>query len=201
MEFDNGEEQLCKECDTLIEEALALIDKDPSISKYFESVQIQQGKASVRLEKLKYLYHNDQTEGRSKKFFKNTGKGIVKLYRFNVLDTGISAMKKIFKQPNKVEEGPTEEELLVEEILELESFISTDPIEFVIYKYLIPEEEKEAENPDTDTNKGKKDRIFIEPIKYFTTEKISKLSPEKQVNVAITIVIVVGLLTLLILFL
>jgi hypothetical protein len=192
-ELQNQEKDLCIDCENLIEKAFNLIETNQEVYDYYKKVQIQQKKAAVRLEKLKYLYNNDKTD--SLKLLKKTVNGVRRLYRFNLLESGVNSVKKIFK-PDLEKDKPTEEDLLVEEILELEQFISIDPIEFVIHKYVTPPEEKEDVSKEE-----KKNNVFKETIDYFTKEKFSKLSKEKQVKISLGFVIVVGILMICISFL
>jgi hypothetical protein len=193
IQLQNDEVDLCKECDGLIEKAVDLVKNNPEVSKYFEDIQRKQREAEVRLDKLKHLYYNGKTEGG---FLRKTGKKIIKFYRLNALDAGINAMKKIFNPD--LNDKPNEEDLLVGEIIELEQFVSTEPIEFVIHKYLISSEENKEENKE-DTSK--KNNFFKETIDYFVNDKFLKLNKEKQVKTSLVFVIVVSILMLCISFL
>lgn len=206
LELNDKEENLCAKCDSLVERALTLIETDPKVLAFYEKGQLSQKKAIVRLDKLKHLYHSGQTEGTAMKVLKNTGRGLKKVYKFSILDLVVNFTKKIIqsvKNTKEIEEADipkTEEELLVEEILELEEYIATEPIEFVIYEYIYTDEEKGVKD-ENKISRDEKENVFLEPLKIIVKDNFTKLNKKSQMNIAIGIIIVFSVMMIIVSFL
>lgn len=189
------ESELCKECETLINKAINLIQTNDEVAKFYEEVEEEQKKARIVLDKLRYKYNNLENQSRGASLLRNAGRGLKKAYKFNILEAGIRSTKKIFegtKSNNEEEERlVTEEEMLIEEIAELEDFIETDPIELVIFQYIYTDEEKGIEkNEKEDERKN----FLIEPVKYFAKEKFSRMDRTLQFKVGIGLIVVLSLI-------
>lgn len=186
---------MCSECHNLLEEAFNLIQNDPKVLKYYEYVEKQQEKAQVRLKRLIRIYDNGDT--RLNAVLKSTGKGIKKIYKLNALDAGASAVKKIFSK-DRLEDEPTDEERLLEEIVELENFVEMPPIEFVIYEYLVPEEQKIAVTEEK--KKDSKVMVYKELYNRLIIDKFSKLDKGKQTKLILGIVVITAIAMIIVSF-
>lgn len=182
-EIEKNESGLCVECETLVNQALELIETDTKIALFYESAINDQTKASVRLEKVKYQYNNSDKQS----LLKKTGRGLAKVYHFSFLDL----FTKKFKQDPSI----SREEAYINEIMQLEDFISIDPIEFVIYEYIIPEEEKNLGD-------GKlNERNFVtNAYNVSMTQLFSKLDQKKQVQFSIAFIVIVAVLLSIVIF-
>ncbi|MCK1999899.1 hypothetical protein MZM54_00695 [[Brevibacterium] frigoritolerans] len=207
LELNDKEENLCAKCDSFVERALTLIETDPKVLAFYEKAQLSQKKATVRLDKLKHLYRTGQTEGTAMKVLKNTGRGLKKVYKFSILDLGVNFTKKIIqsvKNTKEIEETEipkSEEELLVEEILELEEYIATEPIEFVIYEYIYTDEEKGINQEEKRIPQDDKENVFLEPLKIIVKDNFTKLNKKSQMNIAIGIIVVFSVMMIVVSFL
>ncbi|MDU9693891.1 hypothetical protein O0Q50_22175 [Priestia aryabhattai] len=188
---------LCKSCQEYIDKAIQLIETDPAVDKYYAEMEKEQQKAEIVLEKLKYKYYNGENSNKAASVLKSTGKGLKKLYKFNVLELGIDATKNLLMgakgEREEVEKHQSEEELLIQEIMELEEFINTDPIEFVIYDYILTDEEKGLEKIEEEQQE-KNANFLTEPVKSFTKEKFNNLDRTVQLRIAIVITVILMLL-------
>lgn len=184
---------LCEKCDDLVHEAMNLIESDPKVNKYYNELTMEQSKAELRIEKLKYLYQNNKSEISVKKALKKTGKAVKKAYNWNLLEYGLNTTKKLLNKEQESEEQEIDK--MMEEIIYLEEFVSTNPIEFVIFNYLTPEEEKEpkVEEKKEDPNVFKKN-FFTNSIFSLAVKKFDKMDKDKQVKVGISTIIVFALL-------
>jgi len=196
LKLKENESELCEGCKVLVEQAIKLIETDAEVAKYYAQAEEEQQKAEVKLEKLKYLYHNNANPSKAALLLKSTGKGIKKIYKFSILDAGINATKKILSDVKKAQgennEPITEEDLLVEQILELEEFIETDPLEFVIFEYIYSDVEKGIKKEEPIQNHSK--NFLVEPVKHFTKEKFNRLNKDTQRNVGIAVIVILSLI-------
>lgn len=174
---------LCTNCKKIVEEALQLIETNKNAEKYLNQIISKQEQASVRLEKLKYRYYNES--GFAGKMLKKAGRTAKKVWDFNVLDVAIKSTKNILKTDNTADEEMSEEERLVNEIIDLEEFVDTDPIEFVIYEYITL--------PQKDSNEDIKKKRLLNDInvgyKELFTSKFLSFNKKTQLILSISFLV------------
>lgn len=188
------EKNLCGQCETLVDKALNLIETDEKVAKFYAEVEEEQKRAKIILDKLRYKYNNLENQSKGASLLRSTGRGLKKVYKFNVLDAGIKSAKKIFsgsKGNNGEESLATEEELLIEEIAELEDFIETDPVELVIFQFVYTDEEKGI---DRSIQEEERKNFLLEPIKYLAKEKFYQMDKVLQFKIGIALIVVLSLI-------
>ncbi|NGY88812.1 hypothetical protein F6Y05_38170 [Bacillus megaterium] len=188
------ESNLCKECDTLIDKAVNLIQTNDEVAKFYEEVEEEQKRAKIVLDKLRYKYNNLENQSRGASLLKTAGRGLKKAYKFNILEAGINSTKKIFqgRKVNDEEQSlATEEEMLIDKIAELEDFIETDPIELVIFQFIYTDEEKGIEKTEKEEERK---NFLIEPVKHFAKEKFYRMDKNLQFKIGIVLIVILSII-------
>ena len=188
------ESNLCKECDTLIDKAVNLIQTNDEVAKFYEEVEEEQKRAKIVLDKLRYKYNNLENQSRGASLLKTAGRGLKKAYKFNILEAGINSTKKIFqgRKVNDEEQSlATEEEMLIDKIAELEDFIETDPIELVIFQFIYTDEEKGIEKTEKEEERK---NFLIEPVKHFAKEKFYRMDKNLKFKIGIVLIVILSII-------
>lgn len=177
---------LCSECQNLVEKASELIENDKRVARFYERILKDRKKVELHLKKLEKKYYESQSQDTS--FLKQTKKFAKKAYKANVIDAVVKATKK--RMNPEYDEEAELEALLLEEIVEINNFLETPPIEFVICHFLIPKEEDQEEASEKNIYKG-----FTRTV---IKDRFLNLDKDIQYKIAFSVVAIIGVISLVI---